>query len=290
MQYNAEFQALLTLWLTVMFAVALVCFLVSEITRNYSQVDKLWSLMPVVYGWITVAAEPSPRVVLMAVLVTLWGLRLSYNFYRKGGYHRIPWKGEEDYRWKIMREHPFLRGRLRFGLFNLVFISFYQHLLILFFSSPFLIAAHAPDRSLTVADLFVALVMLSFLVLETIADNQQFAFHQEKRRAGKGEPRYAVSLKDGFLREGLWQFVRHPNFASEQGIWISFYFFSVISSGSWINPTVAGALLLVLLFMGSTQLTESISSRKYPDYKRYQQRVPRFIPRLGDLVRRKSLP
>jgi steroid 5-alpha reductase family enzyme len=39
----------------------------------------------------------------MAFLVTLWGLRLSYNFYRKGGYNIIPWKGEEDYRWKIFR-------------------------------------------------------------------------------------------------------------------------------------------------------------------------------------------
>ncbi|MCK7529655.1 MAG: hypothetical protein MZV63_00620 [Marinilabiliales bacterium] len=27
-----------------MIAVVLVCFIVSEITRNYSQVDKLWSL------------------------------------------------------------------------------------------------------------------------------------------------------------------------------------------------------------------------------------------------------
>lgn len=277
-------------WIFLMFSAALLCLLVSEITRNYSQVDKLWSLMPVVYGWITVAAEPSPRVVLMAVLVTLWGLRLSYNFYRKGGYHRIPWKGEEDYRWKIMREHPLLRGRVRFGLFNLVFISFYQHLLILLFSSPFLIAAHDNDRPLAVADLFVALMMVAFLVTETIADNQQFAFHQEKRRTGKGESRYAASLKDGFLREGLWRFVRHPNFVSEQGFWISFYFFGVTASGRWINPTIAGAVLLVLLFLGSTQLTESISSRKYPNYKLYQQRVPRFIPRFGHLVRRKSLP
>ncbi|MCK7529656.1 MAG: DUF1295 domain-containing protein [Marinilabiliales bacterium] len=77
----------------------------------------------------------------MAALVTIWGLRLSYNFYRKGGYSIIPWKGEEDYRWQILRETSALNGRLRFGVFNLLFISLYQNLLILLFSTPLLMAA-----------------------------------------------------------------------------------------------------------------------------------------------------
>jgi len=37
-------------------------------------------------------------------------------------------------------------------------------------------------------------------------------------------------------------------------------------------------LLLILLFFGSSNLSESISSGKYPDYKNYQKRVPRFVP------------
>lgn len=28
------------------------CFIVGEITHNYSQMDKLWSLLPIVYSWI----------------------------------------------------------------------------------------------------------------------------------------------------------------------------------------------------------------------------------------------
>jgi steroid 5-alpha reductase family enzyme len=87
-------------------------------------------------------------------------------------------------------------------------------------------------------------------------------------------------LKKGFLTEGLWKYSRHPNCASEQGIWISFYFFGVAASGQWINITLSGSLLLVLLFMGSTQLTESISSEKYPGYALYRKDIPRFIPRI----------
>jgi steroid 5-alpha reductase family enzyme len=263
-----------------MLIVIVVCFLVSEITRNYSQVDKLWSLIPIVYSWVTVTASPSPRLFLMASLVTLWGIRLSYNFSRKGGYNVIPWKGEEDYRWKIMRDNPVLNGRLRFGLFNLLFISFYQNVLIFLFSSPLLLAALYPDKHLTVIDLAAAILMLGFLTIETISDNQLFSFHQEKKNGrGDGEL-YKESLKKGFMTEGLWRYSRHPNFASEQGIWICFYFFGVAASGQWINLTLIGPFLLVLLFIGSSQLTESISNGKYPDYAVYKKEVPKFIPRI----------
>jgi steroid 5-alpha reductase family enzyme len=82
------------------------------------------------------------------------------------------------------------------------------------------------------------------------------------------------------MSEGLFRFVRHPNFASEQAIWISFYLFGVAASGKWINWTIAGPLLLVILFVGSSELTEKISSGKYPAYSDYKKEVPRFIPRL----------
>lgn len=265
-------------WIAIMLAAAFICFIVSEITDNYSQVDKLWSLMPVIYGFVSLAAFPSPRLWIMCILVTLWGFRLSFNFYRKGGYNIIPWKGEEDYRWMVMRQHHFLKGRIRFGLFNFFFISFYQHLIILLFSSPLLLAAKYPHGSLTFTDLAAMCLMLLFIIVETVADNQQYRFHKLKKQAENLEKQYLFSLKQGFLSEGLWRFVRHPNFASEQAIWISFYLFGVSASGSWINPTIAGSLLLVLLFQGSTLLTESISCRKYPSYRDYQKNVPKFIP------------
>ncbi len=279
--YDPRFHDLVITWLIVMITVAIVCFVVSELTRNYSQVDKLWSLMPVAYSWITVAAFPSVRLYIMASLVTIWGLRLSYNFYRKGGYNIIPWKGEEDYRWKILRENPALKGRIRFGLFNLFFISFYQNMLIFLFSTPLLLAAVNHVTAVTVIDLIAAILMLTFIVLESLADNQLFRFQTEKKGLQKGTPVYGKSLGKGFMSEGFWKYVRHPNFASEQAIWASFYFFGVAASGKWINFTIAGPILLILLFIGSSAMTESISSGKYPEYKNYQKAVPKFFPRFG---------
>jgi steroid 5-alpha reductase family enzyme len=274
---DIQIQNLFNTWVIIMIAVALTCFFVSEISRNYSQVDKLWSLIPIVYAWVTVASNACLRIIIMASLVTMWGIRLSYNFYRKGGYNIVPWKGEEDYRWKILRSNPILKGRLRFGLFNLLFISFYQNLVIFLFCSPVLLASASPCKSLTALDISAAILMMVFIVAEGTADNQLFKFQQEKQ-TGKMGAQYGESLKKGFLTEGLWKFSRHPNFASEQGVWICFYFFGVAASGKWINSTLLGPALLVLIFMGSTKLTESISAGKYPDYKEYQESVPKFIP------------
>ncbi|HOO65629.1 MAG: DUF1295 domain-containing protein [Bacteroidales bacterium] len=278
--YDPGFQTLVSSWISLMFIVVIICFIVSELTRNYSQVDKLWSLLPPAYSWMTVAAFPTARTVIMALLVTLWGLRLSYNFYRKGGYSIIPWQGEEDYRWKILRESNALRGRLRFGLFNLLFISLYQNIIILLFTTPILMTALHPGKPFTITDIAAAILMLAFIITETVADNQQFRFQTMKRSEQSDAEMFRDSLKRGFLREGLWKFVRHPNFASEQAVWISFYLFSVAVSGRWINFTLLGPVLLVILFIGSSIMTEQISSSKYPEYSTYQKEVPKFIPRI----------
>ena len=66
---------------------ALYCFVVGELTRNNSQMDKLWSLLPIAYTWIVaVRANLNPRTMMFAVLVTIWGIRLTINFARKGAY------------------------------------------------------------------------------------------------------------------------------------------------------------------------------------------------------------
>jgi steroid 5-alpha reductase family enzyme len=75
--------------------------------------------------------------------------------------------------------------------------------------------------------------------------------------------------------------MRHPNYAAEQSIWIVFYFFSVVATGQWINWSIAGCLLLIVLFVGSSDFSESISKEKYPLYERYMKSVSRFLPLKG---------
>jgi len=92
-----------------------------------------------------------------------------------------------------------------------------------------------------------------------------------------GEPLTGPYAK-GFLDEGLWSLSRYPNYFAEQGLWIAFYLFSVAASGLWINWSISGCILLVILFRGSSNFSEEISSGKYPEYPLYQRTVSRFLP------------
>lgn len=290
-EYNAYIACLST-----SLVLASLCFVISSVTGNTSQVDKLWSISPVLYAWFAVV---DARTFVMAILATIWGARLTYNFARRGGYC-FPefWKGDEDYRWAILRQ-----GRLPgFGvltsptawfLFNLVFVSLFQHLLLLLIVCPSLVAWKSyrlRDKctdvvdyvpGLVTLDFIAALLFIFFIVTESIADNQQYVFQTEKyRRKNAGELLDGEYL-DGFLQSGLFSIVRKPNYASEQLIWCSYYLFSVASRGfSLLNWSLLGPVLLILLFQSSGWMTEWLTIQKYPKYLFYQQRVPLYVPKL----------
>ena len=44
------------------------------------------------------------------------------------------------------------------------------------------------------------------------------------------------------------------------------------------KTAMAGVLLLIVLFFGSSSFAEEISGSKYPEYARYRQNVSRFFP------------
>jgi steroid 5-alpha reductase family enzyme len=111
-----------------------------------------------------------------------------------------------------------------------------------------------------------------------VADIQQWRFQQAKWAQIKAGETPTGDYKKGFLDKGLWAYSRHPNYFAEQAIWVSFYVFSIAASGFWVNWSISGCLLLIVLFQGSSNFSEEISAGKYPDYKDYQKRVARFIP------------
>ncbi len=254
-----------------------LCFIVSTITNNYSQVDKVWSIIPAPYAWIIAyQSDFEPRMVLMASLVTFWALRLTFNFARRGGYSWKFWTGEEDYRWAILQAKPEFQAKWKWTAFNLFFISGYQMGLILLFTLPAL-KAMGSNVPIGVIDYLLAIVFALFVIMEYIADNQQYNYQEEKYRqikAGKVDDFHKV----GFTHTGLWAYMRHPNYTAEQSVWIVFYFFSIIATGLWLNWSIAGALLLVLLFKGSSDFSEEETAKKYPLYKKYLKEVGRFLP------------
>jgi steroid 5-alpha reductase family enzyme len=59
-------------------------------------------------------------------------------------------------------------------------------------------------------------------------------------------------------------------------MWWTIGLIGINSAG--FNYTIFGALLLNLLFFGSTALTEKISCEKYPLYKDYKNTTSMLIP------------
>jgi len=257
----------------------ILTFIIGELSKNNSQVDKLWSILPIVYVWVVAGyGHFAPRLILMSVLVTIWGVRLTVNFALKGAYQWRFWSGEEDYRWQVLRQKPEFKSRWRWMLFNLLFISGYQNVLILLFTLPSIVVLQNRDVPLGIFDLIAAALMFFFIAFETVADIQQWNFQSKKWAIIKAGKELAGDFKKGFLDKGLWAFSRHPNYFAEQAIWVSFYLFSVVVSGQWFNWSIAGCLLLILLFQGSSKFGEEISASKYLDYSEYQKKVSRFIP------------
>ncbi|WP_348788094.1 DUF1295 domain-containing protein [Leifsonia sp. NPDC080035] len=257
---------LICLW--VLAAVCALTWVLSLITGEHSWVDRIWSVVPLVYVWIFAGAAglQDARLNLMAALVTLWGIRLTFNFARKGGYA----PGGEDYRWEV------LRGRMSrgaFAAFNLFFIVIYQNVLLLLITLPAW-TAFEHRTPLGALDVVCAVLFLAFLVGETVADQQQWNFHQWKKaeKAAGREP------SPRFLQTGLFRLSRHPNFFFEQAQWWVVFLFGCVAAGSLLQWTVIGPLLLTGLFIGSTVFTESISKSRYPEYAEYQARTSPIVP------------
>ena len=187
-------------------------------------------------------------------------------------------------------------------IFNFVFISLYQHVLLLLVVSPSAVAHIAATKcgdsvyssTLNSLDAVACLMYLGFVWMEGVADNQQQAFQTEKyRRKGAGEKLDGEFL-DGFTRSGLFSIVRKPNYMAEQCLWISFGLFSIstFQTGareSYImNWSHISWILYVLLFQGSGPFTENITLTKYPLYEDYMKTTPLYFPNIFRLLFQKE--
>ena len=101
-----------------------IFFIVSEVNRNYSQVDRVWSILPTLYNahfaiWARVNGLPTAKLDNVLAFSVVWTARLTYNYWRKGGYQ----VGSEDYRWQIIKKYI---GQTGLFVLNVLFISSLQ--------------------------------------------------------------------------------------------------------------------------------------------------------------------
>ena len=253
-------------------AVCAFCWIASLLTKDTSWVDRIWSIVPVVYVWIFAigAGLSDARLDVMAVLITLWGARLTFNFMRKGGYAGIG-GDHEDYRWAVLRARM---SPAAYQVFNIFFIVLFQNAVLVLIALPAYTAYQHRGTAFGVLDVVLTILFLLFLTGETVADQQQWNFQSWKR----AEVAAGRQPSSRFVQSGLWRLSRHPNFFFENAQWWTVFAFGAVAAGSVLQWTVAGVVLLLAIFIGSTNFTEAITKSKYPEYAEFQKTTSAVIP------------
>jgi steroid 5-alpha reductase family enzyme len=247
---------------------SLLAWIASLITSDFSWVDRLWSVVPVIYVAVFAGSAhfSNARLNLMAVVAAVWGARLTFNLARKGGY-----TGLEDYRWAVLRARM---NSWQFQLFNFFFIVVYQNVILVLITLPALTAYEHRGTSYSALDAVLATLFLACTFAETVADNQQWRFQSWKlaeRNAGR-------PATPQFLQSGLFRLSRHPNYFFELAQWWIFFFMGAVAADSPLQWSIIGAVLLTALFVGSTRFTERITLSRYPEYVDYQRRTSPVVP------------
>lgn len=248
--------------LATMFGVLLLAMLLlwvlGTLRRDVSIVDVFWGLGFVIVAWLALYMNtPVPgRSLLLAVLTTVWGMRLSlYLLWRN-------WNQGEDRRYATMRRR---HGR-HFWWVSLFTVFLLQAVILWFVSLPIQVcAALSRADHLGVLDIIgVALWSIGFL-FEAGGDYQLARF--------KTDPENHRRVMD----QGLWRYTRHPNYFGDFCVWWGIYFIAAAGGAWW---TVVSPLLMtyLLLQVSGVKLTETSITDRRPEYRAYIDRTNAFFP------------
>ncbi len=235
-----------------------VLWLLSLSLKNSSIVDIFWGTGFVVANGVYFALTPDgflARKLLIGILVTIWGLRLSIHILTRN------WRKGEDFRYRKWREENGPRWWWKSGL--QVFLL--QGLLMWIISAPLLAAQSGavPDR-LTVIDVLGVLVWTVGFYFETAGDMQLARFKADPSNRGR------------VLDTGVWRYSRHPNYFGDAAQWWGFYLVGACAGGWWAVFSPVLMTLLLLRVSGVALLEKTMETR--PGYKDYIDRTSAFIP------------
>jgi len=235
-----------------------ILWLVSLALKNASIVDIFWGAGFVLSAWLYFAFTPDgflPRKLLLVILVTIWGLRLSTHIFLRN-------KGKpEDFRYQKWREE---NGSIWW--WKSFFQVFLLQGLLLWVISLTLLAAQffGKVNHLTALDFVAAAVWLVGFFFESVGDYQLTRFIKNPANRGK------------VLSSGVWRFTRHPNYFGDSAQWWGYYLIALAAGGWWsiISPIIMTYLLTRV--SGVALLEKSLDAK--PGYREYVESTSSFIP------------
>ncbi|MFF2550719.1 DUF1295 domain-containing protein [Nocardia sp. NPDC058058] len=236
----------------------LATFAIARRIGRYNVVDVVWGLGFVLVAVIAaiVGEGPANRRVLLLILVTVWGIRLSWHMFQRTS-------GGEDPRYTEMLA--------RYGsgpgvALRRVFLM--QGASQWVISLPIAVSAAAgPTRGagwiLVVAGVLVWLTGFAF---ESIGDMQLKRFRANPDNRGT------------IMDRGLWAWTRHPNYFGDSCVWWGIW---LIVASAWpgVLTVFAPALMTYVLIRGTGARLLERTMADRPGYREYQRRTAYFFPR-----------
>lgn len=235
-------------------AATLVVFLFSVIFDNASVYDPYWSVQPPVILWLLAYGRRlSVYELALLAVVTLWAVRLTLNWAYT--FRGLEW---QDWRYTMLRR----KTGSAYPIVNLVGIHLVPTLVVYACVLPPVYALGHSGRANFLSFVFLAM-SLAAAALQGAADLQNHRFHA---RGG-----------EGFLRDGLWKYSRHPNYLCEILMWwgVALSVLSVHPRSLWL---CAGAAANTALFLFvSIPMADSHQSRK-PGFDKYKSETRMLLP------------
>ncbi|HEX6231083.1 MAG TPA: DUF1295 domain-containing protein [Actinomycetota bacterium] len=234
-------------------------WVVSLLARQASIVDIVWSLCFVVAAAVALlfGGGAFPRRLLMMVLVSVWGARLSIHILARN------WGKGEDYRYATWRER-YGPGYWWISLFQVFWL---QGLLAVAVSLPIQAAgAGRTPASLAALDGLGAALWLLGFAFETIGDAQLARFKADPANRGK------------VMDRGLWRYTRHPNYFGDAVVWWGLGLIGLAAPWGWAALVGPAVMTFVLVRVSGVAMLERTIAERRPGYADYVRRTSAFVP------------
>ena len=237
----------------------LIIWIFSLILKNASLYDPYWSVIPpiiLILTYFYLGNALSFSVFLMLLAVTLWAIRLTYNW-------ASHWKDfdAQDWRYNEIRD----KAPKLYFLSNLFGIQLFPTLIVFI---QLIAATHfiALNPSFNFIILIGSLMMIIAAIIQLIADEQMRQFKKEH-----------IGQKVCMDR-GLWKYSRHPNYFGEVLFWWGLYVMYLGAVQTLDVYMVSPILMTGLFIFISIPWMERKILRTRPEYRQYQKEVSMFIP------------
>ncbi|MGM0688154.1 MAG: DUF1295 domain-containing protein [Bacillota bacterium] len=232
-------------------------FLVAQYIRNNSIVDMGWGAGFVLVAFVILVSQGAyvERNLLITLLVTIWGGRLTYYIVRRN------WGKPEDFRYAKWRKEwgKWLEPRAFLQIFML------QGVLMLIIGYPIIVVNANPQPGLNFIDYLGLLIWITGFIFESVGDKQLAEF--KKDPANKGH----------VIQSGLWKYTRHPNYFGEATMWWGIFLLTISVPLGWSAVISPLTITLMLLYVSGVPMLE----KKYkdnPEFQEYARRTNKFFP------------